>query len=63
MHGDVELPAAAARGCVLLAEMAGGVGLVDGALQHLVLADHLAANVDVRVRAAERVGRDQDPLY
>src|SRR6185312_4737969 len=60
VDGEVELPAGPARVVEGLTEVAGGVGFVDGALEHLVLADHLAANVDVRVLAAERVRRDED---
>jgi hypothetical protein len=56
---DIEIPARPAR---VLADQAGGVGLLDRLLEHLALADVFAAYIDVAGLRPHREGRDQAPL-
>ena len=59
VHGDVEVVAGAVD---VLAEVAGEVGLLDGALQPAYDVQHLAADVDERVVGADRVAGDDHAL-
>jgi hypothetical protein len=59
MNGDVQLVVAAGD---LVAEVAGGVSLVDGLLQHLDLGGVFTADVNIGFVAVDGVGTDDDAL-
>ncbi len=59
MDEDVEIPAMD----IVLADQFGGIGLVDGALQRLALADEFAAHVNVSRMRAHREAGDQAAFH
>src|SRR5262249_6879376 len=61
MHRQLELPRPD-RGLLLFAEQAFAIRLVDGGDEDLGFLHHLAADVDVRGLAAQRVRGDEDAL-